>query len=104
MTELINDLFVMDALQTILTTGAGAAIGWLILRLSPSAVMSIKKLVVAITQYEAKIITYVNDPTDALNVELGKKTPIPADVWAEVLPRFVEAFVDAMNKATGDNA
>jgi hypothetical protein len=101
MIELINDIFIMDAVQVLATAGFAAFIVWLITQLSPSTVVKIKLTWAAIRKYEAKLITYVNDPTDAFNRVLSKETSIPADLLAHVLPRVIEAISDAFDEAIG---
>jgi len=50
----------------------------------------------AVRGYEPQIIAQVDDPTDAIIAQLGRITPIPADVWAKVLPAFLSGLMDAL--------
>lgn len=53
----------------------------------------------AIRGHHAQIVAQVDDPTDAINAQLAQITPIPAGVWAAVLPAFLNAFSDALSTA-----
>lgn len=45
------------------------------------------------------VIAAVDDPGDALNVQLGRLTRIPPGVWAAFLRAFVEALAAGLDRA-----
>ena len=50
----------------------------------------------------AQIIAAVDEPADPLIAQLARLTPLPAPVWAAMLPALVEALAAGLDRALRD--
>ena len=48
------------------------------------------------------VVAAVDEPSDALTLQLGRLTHIPAGVWAAFLLAFIEALADGLDRALAD--
>ncbi len=58
----------------------------------------------AVRGHVPQVIAALDEPSDPLNVALGRWTGVPPHVWAAFWPSFVRALAEGLAQATGEEA